>query len=65
MTPEVEQAMNKAHEARAKFKVGKITHEEAAEQIIPYLNLVNNGGRKMSKKFGNPYRPVTLTGFLR
>lgn len=65
MKKEVEDAMNKAHEARAKFKVGKITHEQAAAQIQPYLDLVNEGGKIMSKQFGNSFRKVTMTGFLR
>ncbi len=65
MTPAVEKAMNAAHDARALFRKGDISHEEAKRLIQPYLTMVNEGGKKMSKKFGNSFRPVTLTGFLR
>ncbi len=65
MTPAVERAMNTAHEARGLFRKGQISHEEAKRLIQPYLDLVNEGGKKMSKKYGNSFRAVTITGFLR
>ncbi len=65
MKPHVEKAMNEAHHARELFRVGVISHEQASAKIQPYLDLVNEGGKKLSKKFKNKFHPVTLTGFLR
>ncbi len=65
MKPAVEKAMNEAHHARTLFRVGVISHEQAKAKIQPYLNLVNEGGKKLAKKFKNNFKPVTLTGFLR
>ncbi len=65
MTPAVEKAMNTAHEARGLFRKGQISHAEASKLIQPYLSLVNEGAKKLSAQYGNPFRKVTLTGFLR
>ncbi len=65
MKKEVEKAMNEAHHARELFRVGILSHEEAKRKIQPYLDLVNEGGKRLSKKFKNKFHPVTLTGFLR
>ncbi len=65
MKKNVEKAMNEAHHARELFRVGVITHTEAAAKIQPYLDLCNEGGKRLSKKFKSSFRPITLTGFLR
>lgn len=54
-----------AETARAMLRVGKISMEEAKRRCRPYIELVNEGAKKMSKQYGNTFRAVTLTGFLR
>jgi hypothetical protein len=65
MRKEVQEAMDKAHEARAMLRTGKISLEQAKELVAPYIQMVNEGGKRMSKEYGNSFRPVTATGFLR
>jgi hypothetical protein len=65
MKTEVRNASDKAHEARALLRVGKITLDEAKRRCEPYIDLVNEGGRRLSKQYGNSFRKVTATGFLR
>jgi hypothetical protein len=65
MKKEVQIAMDAAHEARALLRVGKITMEDAKRRCKPYIDLVNVGGKRLSKEYGNSYKPVTATGFLR
>lgn len=65
MKAEVAEAMQKAHEARSMLRVGQITFDEAKLRVQPYIDLVNEGAKKMSKQYGNPFRKVSVTGFLR
>ena len=57
--------MEEAHEARAELRMGQITLEEAKLRCKPYMDLVNEGAKRMCKQYGNPFRPVSATGFLR
>lgn len=65
MKEEVRKAMYEAQEARGLLRIGKITMEEAKARCKPYMDLVNEGGKRLSKEYGNPFKPVSATGFLR
>lgn len=65
MKDEVRKAMEIAQEARGLFRFGKISEAEAKRRIQPYLDMVNEGGKRMAKEYGNTFRKVTITGFLR
>lgn len=65
MSPEVKAAKERAEKARYMLKIGAIDLDEAKAACQPYIDMVNEGARRMSKQFGNPFRSVTTTGFLR
>lgn len=65
MKPEVEKAWMIALDARHKLRIGQISLEEAKVICQPYINMVNAGAKKMSKEYGNPYKQVSVTSFLR
>lgn len=57
--------MEKAHEARNMLRVGKISLDEAKRRVKPYIDLVNDGGKRLSREYGNTFKPVSATSFLR
>jgi hypothetical protein len=65
MKPEVKKAMAAAQEARHKLRIGAISLDEAKIRVKPYIDMVNEGGKRLSKEYGNSFRPVSATGFLR
>lgn len=65
MRKEVLDALEKAHEARHLLRRGKISLEEAKSRCEPYIKMVNEGGKRLSKEYGNSYKPVSVTSFLR
>lgn len=65
MKEEVRLAREKAEEAKNLLRYGKIGMDEAKLRCKEYIDLVNEGGRRLAKEFGNPFRAVTATGFLR
>lgn len=65
MNTEVQKLRYEAEQARGLLRFGRITLEEAKRRCKPYIDVVNEGGKNMSREFGNPFRPVSVTGFLR
>lgn len=65
MKEEVRLAREKAEEAKNLLRYGRISMDEAKRRCEPYIRLVNEGGKRLAKEFGNPFRAVTATGFLR
>lgn len=60
-----EQLEHQAKAARAQYKYGQISREEAVEMIKPYIDRVNETGKRLAKEHGVTHRPVSITGFLR
>lgn len=65
MKDNVRKAMEVAHEARYKMKIGAISYDEAKALIQPYITLVNEGAVRIAKEYGTSPRKVSVTGFLR
>lgn len=65
MKEEVRLAREKAEEAKNLLRYGKISMDEAKRRVEPYIRMVNEGGKRLAKEFGNPFRAVSATGFLR
>lgn len=65
MRKEVLDAMELAHKARSLLRKGAISLDEAKRMCKTYIDLVNEGGKRMSKEYGNSFKPVSATGFLR
>lgn len=65
MTPEVQKEWIVALEAKRQLRVGTISLDEAKRRCARYIELVNEGGRRLSKVYGNSYKAVSVTGFLR
>lgn len=65
MIPEVQAAKEKAEEARYLLKIGGISLVEAKFRCKEYIDMVNEGAKRLSKEYGNTYRPVSVSSFLR
>lgn len=65
MKEEVRKAREAAEAAKNQLRYGAISMDEAKKRVAPYIRLVNAGGKRLSKQYGNPHRNVTDTGFLR
>ena len=57
--------MNKATIARIAYGQGKITREEAINQITPYIEHANKKGKEIAKRYGTYHRSIDMLGFLR
>lgn len=65
MKEEVRIAREQAEEAKNLLRHGKIGMDKAKVLVQPYIDLVNEGGKRLAKEFGNTFKPVSATGFLR
>lgn len=65
MQADIKLLLEKASQARYLYGLGKITREEAEKEIKPYLDLANQRGKEIAKKYGGRFTPITLVGFLR
>ncbi|CUB44701.1 MULTISPECIES: hypothetical protein [Bacillus] len=54
-----------AEAARAAYKMGHLSREEAIIKIEPYLIRVNEKAVAIAKKYNQRPRKVSLTSFLR
>jgi len=54
-----------AEGARAAYKMGHLSREEASAKIKPYLLKVNEKAVAIAKKYNQRPRKVSLTSFLR
>ena len=65
MNEEVRKAREAAEAAKNQLRYGAISLDEAKRRVAPYIKLVNEGGKRLSKQYKNPFRKVSDTGFLR
>ena len=47
------------------YRLGKISREEAKENIMPYLDYVNKKSKKLAKKYSQKYKEITFSYYLR
>ena len=65
MTDEMLKLKNNAEYYRDLYRIGKCSREIAKEEIMPYLNKVNEKAMELSKKYNQKYKPVTFVSFVR
>lgn len=55
----------KAEFYRALYRNGVITREEAKENIMPYLDLVNKKAKEIAKKYNQKPKKVNFSSYVR
>lgn len=63
MTPKTKALWERAHEARALLRAGKIGMDEAKRAARPYINHINESIKTDPHKFGR--RKVNVSSYLR
>ena len=57
--------MISAQEARGLLRAGKISHAEAKKLCQPYIDVVNEGAKRISKEYGGKVKKVHMASFHR
>lgn len=65
MTTETKELKMQADEYKALYKMGKITRNEAAEYIMPYINAFNEKSKEIAKKYNMKPKTINFAGYLR
>lgn len=55
----------KAEEYRALYQMNICTREEAKENIMPYINLINNKSKEIAKKYNQKPKIVNFASYIR
>ncbi len=65
MNEEVLEAKARAEIARLKYGTKQITREEALEEIMPYIDMVNKRSVELAKKYNQKPKKVSFNVFVR
>ena len=65
MTDEILELKIHAEYYRDLYRLGKIYREEAKQEIMPYLDKVNEKSKELAKKYNQKYRPVNFCAYVR
>ena len=65
MTEEVLKLKLNAEYYRNLYTLGKCSREEAKDEILPYLNVVNKKAKELAKKYNQRYSPINFSYFVR
>ena len=65
MTDEILELKIYAEYYRDLYRLGKISREEAKQEIMPYLDKVNEKSKELAKKYNQKYRPVNFCAYVR
>jgi hypothetical protein len=65
MKKETKQLLNKAQQAKLDYRFGKISEEEAIEEVKPYKEVFDKEQVKIAKKFGKRPAPLNIKSFIR
>ena len=65
MTDEILELKIHAEYYRDLYRLGKTSREEAKQEIMPYLNKVNEKSKELAKKYNQKYRPVNFCAYVR
>lgn len=65
MNEHTKELKTQAEIARAKYRSNYISRDEAKEQIMPYLDSVNERSRELAKKYNQKPKLVTFTAYVR
>lgn len=65
MTNEMMELKCNAEYYRDLYRLGNCSREVAKEEIMPYLDKVNEKAKELSKKYNQRYKPVNFSAFVR
>ena len=65
MTEEMMKLKSNAEYYRDLYRLGKCSREVAKEEIMLYLDKVNEKAKELSKKYNQRYKPVNFSAFIR
>lgn len=65
MTEEVLKLKLNAEYYRNLYRLGQCSREEAKDEILPYLNVVNKKAKELAKKYNQRYSPINFSYFVR
>ena len=65
MTDEILELKIHAEYYRDLYRLGKISREEAKQEIMPYLDKVNEKSKELAEKYNQKYRPVNFCAYVR
>lgn len=65
MNTNIEELRNQAEHYRALYRVGKCTRDEAKENIMPYLDMVNEKSKEIAKKYNQKPRTIGFMSYIR
>lgn len=62
---EIKELQARAEKAKAMYRIGQITREEASEEITPYLEAFNAKSIEIAKKYTQKPKKISLLTYLR
>lgn len=65
MTEEMRKLMANAEYYRDLYRLGKCSREVAKEEIMPYLDKVNEKSMELCKKYNQKHKPVSFSSYVR
>ena len=65
MNIEVEEAQNEIRRIRISLTTGKLTYKEAKEKAQPHIDVLNEKGREVAKRFKRRHNEITFSGIMR
>lgn len=65
MNDEVLKLKQKAEEYRFLYKTNQITRDIAKNNIVPYINAINEKSKEIAKKYNQKPKKVTFITFIR
>jgi hypothetical protein len=65
MNEEIFLLKSQAEHYRSLYQMNKCTREEAKENIMPYINLINNKSKEIAKKYNQKPKIVNFASYIR
>jgi hypothetical protein len=66
MQKKIETAWERLHTLKYEYMAyQKYTYDQMRELTKPHLDIINERGREVSRKYKMPYRPLTFSKFMR
>lgn len=65
MNEHIKELKQKAEIARLQYQLNHITRDEAKEQIMPYIDTINERSKELAKKYNQKPKLVTFVAYIR
>jgi hypothetical protein len=62
---EIKPIKHKAEKAKYLYNIGKMSREEAKEEIGPYIELFNEKAKSIAKKYNQKPKTISYVTYLR